>query len=437
MFCRSIALARFARTASVAFGLLGVAALPVAAFGRQMVFTSTISGDGPGGGNPFRAPVATRDVDRYARLLGLTEDQKAAAKGMVEAMASEFSQFSRESREKMDEIQAEFQETRDPSIFRDKMPAIMGKLREKRAEMEHAFLADFRLLLNPDQEARWGNLEMLRRREANTGGFMGMAGESVDLVKVGESVGVIEGPDFAGAGPELRQLFEQYERELDKALAEKSRAMNENGARAPGDGQPVDPEVMRKAMEAVREKSVAVRDVNQKYARQIQGMLSEPSAGKWNDEVKRQTYPDVYRETYTSRALKSALELDDLSPEQRSTILSLQEQYARELAPANEALARAIADADQSGERGGMVGGPGGPMMIRMGDEPEAVKSARAAKRDMDTKALDKLKSNLSESQRSKLPPKRERRGPGRAPADGAGEDDSVEIHMITTDVRN
>lgn len=403
----------------------------------RQAFTFSSTGGGPGGGSQFRAPVATRDVDRYAQLLNLTEEQKASAKSMVEAMVGEFTPLAKETREKMDEIQAEFQESRDPSVFRDKMPAVMGKLRDKRAELEKNFLSDLKLLLTPEQDANWGRLEKLRRRESNTPGFMGLSGESVDLVKVGEKTGVIGGPTFAGAPEQLRSLFEQYENELDKALQEKAKAQADNPVRGgPGRDGPMDPEAMQKAMAAVREKSLGVRDVNSKFAREIQGVLGEGLASKWADEVKKQTFPDVYRESYTSKAMQAALAMGDLSGDQQSALKSIQEQYQHDLEPANEALAKAIADADSSGDRGGMMNGPNGAMMVRMGDEPEAVKKARAAKREMENKTLDKIKSTLTDSQKAKLPAKRERRGPG--PGTDAGEDGGeMEIHVMTTDVRN
>jgi len=297
----------------------------------QQVMSFTSIGDGPGGGG-FKPPVTTRDLERYSAVLGLNEEQKAAAKAMIESVVSEFNGVAKETREKMAEVEAEFQETRDPSVFRDKMPGAMRKLGEKRGELEKTFLDDLRLTLTPEQEANWGRFERLRRREANQGGgMMGLAGESVDLVKVGETVGVIDGPTYGKAAEPVKALFEQYENEMDKALQEKSRAMADNPVRR-GGGEGMDPEAIQKAVAAVREKSVAVRDINQKYARQIGAELGEPLAGKWEAEVKKTTFPQVYREAYASKALKSALEMSDLSSEQRSTLQGVREQFERELA---------------------------------------------------------------------------------------------------------
>lgn len=392
--------------------LVAGSATPVAVAQQVMTFTSS----GPAGGGSFRAPVTTRDVDRFASVLGLSPDQVESARAMVETAVAEFNTASKAAREQMAEIEAEFQESRDPSIFRDKMPAITRKLSEKRSEIEKQVLGDLRLTLTPEQDANWDRLERLRRREANVSGMMGISGESVDLVKVGEKVGVISGPVFAGAGEQVKPLFEQYERELDAAIQAKQKAMTE--ARPPAEGN-FDRDAMAKAMEAVREKSVALREVNQKFARQIAGVLSEGDRSKWEQEVKKQTFPEVYRETYASRAMKAALAMDDLSSEQRSQVQSAMERFERELAPANEALAKAIAEADDSGARGGMVGGAGGPMMVRMGDEPEAVKAARAARRDIEKKAMESVNATLTESQRSKLPPRRAPRGPGAEQIDG------------------
>jgi len=186
----------------------------------------------------------------------------------------------------------------------------------------------------------------------------------------------------------------------------------------------MDQEAIQKAVALVREKSVAVRDINQKYARQIGAELGEPLADKWAAEVKKTTFPQVYREAYASKALKSALEMSDLTGEQRGTLQGVREQFERELSGANDALARAIAEADESGDRGGMVGGGGGPTMIRFGAEPESVKAARDARREVEKRAMEKVNGTLTEGQRSKLP-KRGNRRSGPAP-----EAEEGEVHM-------
>ncbi|MFM9959478.1 MAG: hypothetical protein ACKVZJ_15585 [Phycisphaerales bacterium] len=379
------------------------------ALARQAMTFSSMSGPGAGG-SPVRAPVTTKDLARFSQVLGLTGEQQDAVKAMLESTVSEFNTVAKEQREKMSEIEAEFQESRDPSVFREKMPEIMQKMATKRGELEKAFLGDLKLTLNPEQEANWDRFERLRRREGYSAGMMGIAGESVDLVKVGENVGVINGPTYDGAAEQVKTIFEQYEKELDAAIQARTKQLAE--ARAPqiGGDAPPDREAMAKALEEAREKSVALRDINQKFARQVAGTLVDPQLGKWNNEVKKATFPDVYRETYASRAMKAALEMSDLSEEQRTQIQSVRERFDRELSQANETLAKAIAEADETGARGGMVGGANGPTMIRLGDEPESVKAARTAKRELEKKSLESLNGTLTESQRGKLPPRRQPR---------------------------
>lgn len=404
------------------------------AFGRQiMSFTQT---SGPGAGL-FSPPVSTRDVDRYGKLLKFSPEQAATAKSMAESLASEFAVISKESREKMDELQGEFEETRDPSVFRDKMPGIMRGLSQKRSELEKTFLADLRLTLTPEQDGSWPRLEQLRRRENNKPGMMGLSGEGLDLIRIAETLGVVQGPDLEGAAEAVRGLLEQYQSELDAALQDKSAALAESGKLRQDGAQPPDPEAMRTAMESVREKSLVVRDVNQKFARQMQGVLAEPLASKWAGEVKKQSFPDVYREAYADKALKSALAMDDLTSEQRSSLETLKEQLDRELSAANDSLAKAVADADTEGSRGGMIGGPGGgPQMIRFGDEPEAVKTARAAKRELEQRMMERLNGALTPSQRGKLPPKRTPRP--QQQEDQGGEGEGMEIHVIqSSETRN
>ncbi len=400
------------------FGAALVAGSPGEALARQAFTFSTVS-DGPGGGS-FRPPVTTRDTDRIAMVLGLNEEQKTTAKSMIEGVVTEFNAAAKEAREKMAEAEAEFQETRDPGVFRDKMPSAMRKLGEKRGELEKTFLGDLKLMLSPEQEANWGRFERLRRREGNTGGGgpMGVAGEGVDLIKIGEKLGVIDGPLLGKAAPGVKALFEQYETELDGAIQAKQKALADRPARR--EGEAMDMEALQKAMAESREKAVAIRDINQKFARQIGSELGDPMQGKWQGEVKKAVFPQVYRETYADKALKSALEFDDLSSEQKTALQEVKEQLERDLSSANDALAKAIAEADESGARGGMSNGPGGATMIRFGEEPEAVKTARAAKREVENRAMDKVNGTLNEAQKKKLPPKRAPRE--RAPGQEGGE---------------
>jgi hypothetical protein len=413
------------------FGATLVGGAAGEASARQVVTSFTAVEGGPGGGGGFRPPVTTRDLDRYAQVLGLNDEQKSTAKSMIEGVVTEFQGVAKEAREKMAEAEAEFQETRDPGVFRDRVPGAMRKMGEKRAELEKAFLGDLKLMLSPEQEANWGRFEMLRRRESNMGGggMMGVAGEGVDLVKIGEKLGVIDGPLFGKATPSVKSLFEQYESELDKAIQDRMKAMADRPARR--EGEPMDMEAMQKAMAASREKGIVMRDINQKFARQIGAELGEPLTGKWQNEVKRAVFPEVYKETYADKALKTSMEMGDLTSEQRAVLAQVREQLDRELAPANDALAKAIAEADESGSRGGMSGGGegGGPMMIRFGAEPETVKAARAAKREVENRAMEKVNGTLNESQRKKLPP---RRTPRQAPE--GHQDGDVQMEFVIED---
>lgn len=388
---------------ALVFGSALLAGTPAAS--ARQAFSFSTMGDGPGGG-AFRPPVTTRDLDRYAQVLGLSAEQKETVKSMIEGVVADFNAAAKEAREKMAEVEAEFQETRDPAVFRDRMPETMKRMGEKRGELEKTFLGDLKLMLTPEQEGNWTRFERLRRREGNVGGgrMFGIAGESVDLIKIGEKVGVIDGPLLGKAPAGLKGLFEQYETELDGALQAKARAQANRPARK--EGEPIDMEAMQAAMAEAREKSLALRDINQKYARQIGSEIGDPLSAKWNDEVKRATFPEVYRETYAEKALKSAFEMDDLTSEQKSVLQEVREQLDREMSGANEALARAIQEADTEGARGGMTGA-GGQQIIRFGAEPEGVKAARAARREVENRAMDKVNSTLNEGQKKKLPPKR------------------------------
>ncbi len=390
-----------------AAALLG--SIPAAASGQNI---QLFGGDGPGGGGR-EPPVNSKQVARYADLLGFDADQKEAATALLEGMQAEWDAGAKKMRDEMESIREEFQESKDTSIWTDRMPAIMRKQRDARAKMEQTFVSDFKSLLSEDQQGQWGNVERTYRRDTTIPRGR-LSGESVDLVRLAEELPL---SDPAKA----KSTLDQYEADLDRALVERNEIVDEAQQRV-GDG----PAAMERAMqdeafvklrEKAREARLKVRETNQRYARQLASALPADEAAKFSEEFTRRSFPDVFRKTLTADSLAAAADFEDLTAEQKQQIATMRGSYAQEVERANKALMDATEKYEATSE--GYASALGGGMRFRTfgaGGQEEGranpVDEARSAKRDMEKKALDNLKGILSDSQRERLPKRREGAGP-------------------------
>jgi hypothetical protein len=370
------------------------AALLIAGAGAaQNVSLTTTSQIGGGGG---AAPIAERHVDRYAEVLGLTADQRDVADDLFATFTREYTAARVEHDEQMGDLRAEAQESGDFELFVTEMPRVSRRFNQEVDRLRDRFFDDLRLLLTADQDARWGDLERTRRR-VETIGEGTLSGESVDLVSL---IDDLEPP--AAIRADLAPTLDRYEADLDRAL-QKRNELREERSEGMEPGR-LDIEAMEETMRDVREASAEVRDVNQRYARRVSGMLPTELAERFDRMVRRASFPTVYRETYTSRVLGTALEFDDLESDQRNELERLMDEYRRRLDDANDRWAEAIA-ANEENQRSAILTGPGGePVTLMIGEESEELEDVRKARRDLNRDMLSRVRGLLSPEQRSRLP---------------------------------
>src|SRR5690606_13465942 len=173
-----------------------------------------------------------------------------------------------------------------------------------------------------------------------------------------------------------------------------------------------------------RDASRRVKEVNQRYARQLENLLPEGKRGAFTATVKREMYPMVYREMYASRVLSAAEKIEDLDDAQRASLAAIRDSHARELASLNAQMEAAIEERENTADMMQMFArGRGG-----RGEE------IRAARRDLDAATVQRVRDLLTEAQREKLPgrnegwddddgPRFERMGPRRRAGGGDGDE--------------
>lgn len=413
-----------------------VPVIPAApALARQMVFA------GPGGGPMGRAqepPVSSGELNRYADLLNLTDAQREAARSLLEGMQAEFQTAAEKMREEMQALRDEAQEDGDFTAFREKMPEIMSRMSDSRTRLEKGFFDDLKSTLTDDQTAKWPALERMRRRDQGLPRGR-LAGESMDLARI---VSDLKLP--ADAKQSVAPLLEQYESDLDRELIERNKASEKFPIFGPGGPAGAerriraDDEEFRRTMQEIREASKRIRDVNQRYARQILGALPPEFASSFENRVKRESFPQVFKESYAQRALRAAGEFRDLTPEQKKTLADLAEQHEREAQAINARWSAAILESEAN-DTSAMLSLPGGAVIaMRDGEQAEGrkdpVAEQREARKKLDDRTVESLKSALNEDQKSRLPEKRKGRDGGDQMSDAGAEGGAVFVQAIATD---
>jgi hypothetical protein len=376
-----------------------------------------------GGG---RAEVmSASDLDRIASMLKMTDDQKEAAKALLEGAMAPVNIKRAEMEREMEAAREEFRETRDPSVWMalgEKRLEVQA-LREKQTK---AFMADLQVILTPEQQAVWPRVERMQRREQTLGSNpLAINGERVDLTQLVERMSLSE-----EAMAKVDPLLERYETEMDPLLARRAEQMEvatgqREAIQRALTGQGGDTAEIEKLLTEGLEVSQRLRDLNKRYAKELAGAMDPETAARFEQEFKRSAYPIVYRRQGAAARQIAAAEGMELDASQKQALAALKETYTREIAAINERAERALEERDNSmtfqNMMGGGPGGRGGGMFFAMGMNDTAMEEIRTQRQAVEDRTTRALEGVLTEEQRAKLPQGREGgRGEGRG--EGGGE---------------
>ncbi len=360
-------------------------------------------GMGMGGfGQIYEPPVSSRDLDKYAKILELDAEQTEALTALLEASQQEFNEAAKAAREEMDKLRDEARESRDREVWRQ-MGDQMEKFRKSREKMEETFFSDFKAVLNEQQLEKFPKIERQRRREQTIARGL-MSGERVDLIRTVEELNLAP-EQLATVQPTL----ELYEADLDRELQTRNSVYDENMGKVREMFESGNMDEMQKVLERGREASKRVREVNRRYARQIETMLPAEAQSKFSDVVRRESFPMIYRPTQASRAIEAARGFTDLDENQKSALATLDESFTREMSSLNRQLEQATLDREESVTAQDMMSrGWGG-----FGGDDGPLGELRQKRRDLDTTTTEKLRALLTPEQVERLPRREDRFGPG------------------------
>ncbi|MBY0311804.1 MAG: hypothetical protein K2W85_07025 [Phycisphaerales bacterium] len=395
-------------------------------------------GGGGGGmmggmGRVFETSVSKDQMGRYAELLGLDDAQKTAVMDLYDAYKADYEASVKSAQQKLQDLREEARD--DPARWAD-LRDEMQKLRDQRNKAESAFFDDVKTALTPAQAEKWPGIERMRRRESSVGRGM-MSGERLDLVRIVEDLKLP--PEQAKS---LSTTLEQYSVDLDRELVIRNEAYDKAQESFRDMMTGGDPEAIQKIMDQGRAASMKVRDVNKRYVRQVEGQIADEAAkAKFQDAIKRASFPAIYRPTIATRTFDAVEKLPDLSADQKQSIADIKGRLSREAGAINQKLEVAYTAREETittadimgrfGRGGGGQGGGGGRGGAGGMFDNEETSKLRDERRGLERAALEKIQALLTEEQKAKLPsaggddgeerPRRDRGGEGGGAAGGGG----------------
>ena len=352
-------------------------------------------GMGFGGGNQA-ATYTSRDLDKASDILGWDDAQKQAAKTMLDQYQEAYNAKAQDFRDTMDKARKAFQEDQDPSVW-DAVRKKGEELGKARTEMDKNFMNDLKSL-GDEKSPKWTKFDRAMRREQNVSkGWL--AGESVNLL------GIVDKADLSEqTRASLAPTLDQYEVDIDREYQNREKVVAEVSAEGQKffgnmrnfrDMQNMDTKQLDPLLNKARDAGNRVREVNRKYSRQIAALLPEDKRAAFEAEIKKQSYPMVYRPSAADRQMDAALGFGDLTADQKEQIQALKTSFGHDLGSVNDQLAKAQDDHEMTLKVDDL-------MNFGRQDGPEA--DLRKKKRDLTTTTEDKLKKILTPEQIGRLP---------------------------------
>jgi hypothetical protein len=350
-----------------------------------------------GGGRFLDPPVDSKEIDSLVKMMALDTDTESAVRDLFSAFQGQFDS----ARAKLQEIfrlaQEEAQRNQDQSVWLDAQKKAIEYYGHQ-MKLRDVLFEDIKLLLSSEQTEKWPAFERLHRRShlLDTGQNI-IPGSSVDLFRLLDDTKKDAADETA---PEVTDTLTRYEIELDRLLIESrdlqnaqlektQKMMEEGGNFMANMGE------WEKMFDEGRALQVKIREVNTKYGRQIAGMLPDDRRAEFDAEFNRRANPRVYAKNYVDGAFETASGLESLTPEQKTELTTIHEEYEREAAPIRAKWDELLVDFQTKVKLMEMFSGAQG--------NAEA-KAQEQAKKELDERYYTRIRSILTEEQVQALP---------------------------------
>lgn len=270
----------------------------------------------------FRPELSPRDIHVIVSVLQLKPDEIAAVNTLYEGYASELDTNGREVAREIGEVIERAEVMQDAKLLQ----AADGRLAAwdtKSDQIKARFLEDLKSLLTKDQEARWPLVERELRRFKLIGKGR-IAGENVDLTRVADQV-----VPKVWERAEATQVLEEYAAAFDHVLVARESAAQgfEESRESWTKLVDQDPAKAESSFQDVLRARRALREVNQRYQRQLEALLSDDDAARLRDAIFEKSFPSLFEQTYAQRYIDAACQAESLTPDQRQEAEAARDAY--------------------------------------------------------------------------------------------------------------
>lgn len=208
----------------------------------------------------------------------------------------------------------------------EQFDVVIGKWEAKKSAQFAEFIASARAVLSEAQNALWPAFERLLRR-VNQLPQGHLSGEQIDLLAMIK--GITLTVEQRGA---ITELLLQYELALDIALKNRVDFLRSARTRRAEVLAAGDVDGAHSIMNQELEKRIAVRNVNEDYARSIADALG-PKAGELvTNAFRKAAYARAFRRTWGERSFDVLLQVPNLASATRADLETLSAEHGRQIA---------------------------------------------------------------------------------------------------------
>lgn len=348
-----------------------------------------------------RPVLSVRDVPRLARTLGLTDDQREAAKELLTAYSDRIASAAKRMNEFNEQIYQSAGYSELPADERKRVDEAYRKYEEHRKKLREGVLEDLRAVLDAEQAPRWASVDrwLLRRdRLQHAWGGLTSAG-TIDVVAVVNRA--------FGEGPQPENIaarLDEYEVAIDRILRkhqEEDEKLREGWKSRAGDWNKMTEEEREALQEEWEGRSLQrSRELRECNSKAVLAVLSMLEPGDRRDTIEADFYRRAVSRAYydrdrppLERSFKEARALGTLTDDQRGRIAELEralrqsqlkefkERFARLCEEEEKATAKSIRERRFEGD----------PM--------------QSGARESDKKMIDELRAVLTPEQIQKMSP--------------------------------